>query len=259
MADVDLERAMDVACRACETGGAAAIRHWRTGVAVETKPDHSPVTVADREAERAIVAVIEESFPDHDILGEESGEHDRGSDWRWIIDPLDGTRGFTRGMSFWGPLVALTHEGRAVASAMQMPVLEKTYWAARGLGCYRDGEKLQVSSTTNWSEAVFMIGEMSSCLAAPHGKGVQKLIDDAFSSRCYGDVAGCASVLDGVADAWIEAGIQIWDIAPYQVMLEEAGGQFTDFAGQETLTSGNAAGTNTHLHPHVLTALTQTS
>ena len=105
MTALDLELAMETARRATEAGGAAAMRHFRSGVRVELKPDRSPVTVADREAEAAIVSVIRERFPVHAILGEESGAH-AGTGARWIVDPIDGTRGFTRGGSFWGPLVA---------------------------------------------------------------------------------------------------------------------------------------------------------
>ena len=129
----DLDLAMETARRAAEAGGAAALRHFRAGVRVELKPDRTPVTVADREAEAAIVEVIRGRFPGHAILGEETGAH-AGAGARWIVDPVDGTRGFTRGGSFWGPLVALEVGGEVVAGAMGMPALGELYWAARGRG-----------------------------------------------------------------------------------------------------------------------------
>src|SRR5690242_4341800 len=119
--DLDLARAMETARASAQAAAIASLRHFRSGVRVETKPDRTPVTTADRESEAAIFGVIRESFPDHTLLGEETGEHAGVGSSRWIVDPLDGTRGFTRGGSFWGPLVALEHEGVIVAGAMALP------------------------------------------------------------------------------------------------------------------------------------------
>src|SRR5512143_1840763 len=136
MADLDLALALETSRRAAEAASAAALRHFRTGVRVEVKPDRTPVTVADREAEAAALAVIRDAFPGHAVLGEETGAGAGDAASRWIVDPIDGTRGFTRGGSFWGPLVALEQDGRVVAGAMALPALGETYWAARGMGCW---------------------------------------------------------------------------------------------------------------------------
>src|SRR5512135_2338952 len=133
---LDLDLALDTARRAVEAASAAALAHFRRGVRVETKPDRTPVTAADRDAEAAVVRVIREAFPSHAILGEESGAHEGDAATRWIVDPIDGTRGFTRGGAFWGPLVALEHEGRIVAGAMGMPAMSETFWAAQGRGAW---------------------------------------------------------------------------------------------------------------------------
>jgi histidinol-phosphatase len=155
---VDLKRAMDVAKAATEAGGAVALSHFRRGVTVELKPDETPVTVADREAEAAIFAVIRDAFPDHGILGEESGEVVHSST-RWIVDPIDGTRGFANGGSFWGPLIALEHAGTIVAGALALPVLGETYVAARGLGCWNRGERVRLSTVSTWSAATLSLGD----------------------------------------------------------------------------------------------------
>src|SRR5512133_4058080 len=107
MPELDLALAMAVAHRAVDAGSAAALAHFRTGVRVEVKPDRTPVTQADKDSEAAILAVVRAAFPDHGFLGEETGAHAGSGRSRWIVDPLDGTKGFTRGRSFWGPLVAL--------------------------------------------------------------------------------------------------------------------------------------------------------
>src|SRR6266478_1181825 len=136
MADLDLANAMLVARRAVEAGSAASLVHFERGVRVEVKSDHTPVTQADRDSEAAILAVVREAFPDHAFLSEESGARPGSADTRWIVDPLDGTKGFVRGGKFWGPLVAVEHRGDVVAGAMALPALGETYWAARGLGAW---------------------------------------------------------------------------------------------------------------------------
>src|SRR5512141_102363 len=128
MPHLDLAKAMDVARRAVEAASAASLAHFRRGVRVERKPDRTPVTQADRDSEAAILAVVKEAFPDHAFLGEETGAHAGSGTTRWIVDPIDGTKGFTRGRGFWGPLVACEHEGRVVGGAMGLPVLGEVYW-----------------------------------------------------------------------------------------------------------------------------------
>jgi fructose-1,6-bisphosphatase/inositol monophosphatase family enzyme len=136
MPDLDLAKAMDVARRAVEAASAASLAHFRRGVHVERKPDRTPVTQADRDSEAAILAVVRDAFPDLAFLGEETGAHAGSAETRWIVDPLDGTKGFTRGGGFWGALAALEHQGRVVAGAMALPALGETYWAARGKGAW---------------------------------------------------------------------------------------------------------------------------
>ena len=246
---------MEVAREAALAGGLAALKHHRADFEVLRKADNTPVTIADTESEAAILTAIRSTFPDHQLLTEEGGVHASDSPYRWIVDPLDGTRGFIRGSAFWGPLVALEHEGEILAGAMGMPVLEEIYFAGRGLGAFRNQVRLQVSAVNSWSNAVLSVGEMNHVFAEPHGGAVQMLIASAYSARCYGDAAGCAMVLNGQADAWIEAGVHAWDIAPFAILLSEAGGRFTDFAGADTVESGNAVCTNGRLHDHVLEAL----
>src|SRR5512137_2639053 len=167
---LDLDRALATARRAVEAASAASLAHFRTGVRVEVKPDRTPVTAADRDAEAAVLATVRAAFPSHAILGEESGAHAGDAATRWVVDPIDGTRGFTRGGSFWGALVALEHEGRVVAGAMAMPALGEVYWAARGRGAWlRRGsgepQRLQVSGIADWSEATLSFGEFKGVFA----------------------------------------------------------------------------------------------
>jgi histidinol-phosphatase len=260
MAELKLAKAMDVARRAAEAASAASLAHFRRGVRVEVKPDRSPVTAADRESEAAILAVVRDAFPDHAFLGEETGLHAGSAETRWIADPLDGTKGFTRGRGFWGPLVGLEHQGVIVAGAMALPALGEVYWAARGLGAWMrtgDGEpvRLQVSGIREWADATLSFGEPHVLFRAPLLERVADLATTASTARCYGDLAGCALVLRGQAEAWVEAGVQLWDLGPLPVLIEEAGGRFTDLAGSSTLGSGSCVASNGHVHEHVLRAL----
>ena len=258
--DLDLDLALATARRAVEAASAASMAHFRAGVRVETKPDRTPVTAADRDAEAAVLAAIRAAFPTHAILGEETGAHAGDAATRWIVDPIDGTRGFTRGGSFWGPLVALEHEGRVVVGAMAMPALGETYWAARGRGAWmsRDGGpavRLQVSGIADWAESSLSFGEFRGVFAPERERAVLELARTAAQARCYGDLAGAAMVLTGRAEAWVEAGVQVWDIAPLLVLAEEAGGRFTDLAGKATAASGNCLLSNGRVHDHVLQVL----
>jgi len=255
MPKLDLEHALDVARRAVLAASRVSLPYFERGVAVEMKPDDTPVTAADRAAEEAILATIRADFPDHAFLAEETGAHAGSARTRWIVDPLDGTRGFARGGSFWGPLLALEHEGEVVIGACALPVLGKHYWAARGLGAYRDGTKLAVSRIATWKDATLSLGELRRMLAMPEGRAVAELITTSASTRSFGDPAAPAMVLDGRAECWLEAGVKTWDLAPFAVLLEEAGGQFTCWDGTRSIETGNAIGSNGLVHERVLSAL----
>jgi histidinol-phosphatase len=260
MPEIDLRKAMQVARRAAEAGSAASLAHFRQCVLVEKKADRTPVTQADRDSEEAIRSVVLGAYPEHGFLGEETGTHGDSAEARWIVDPLDGTKGFTRGRTFWGALVALEHRGEIVAGAMALPALGETYWAARGLGAWvRAGDgrpaQLRVSRISSWSDATLSFGEPHVLFRPPMLERLAGLALGAQAARCYGDLAGCALVLRGEAEAWVEAGVQIWDLAPLQILVEEAGGRFTDLEGRPTHGSGSCVASNGLVHEHVLAAL----
>lgn len=255
MTDVDLKRALDVAKEAIAAAGAAAMPHYERGVEVETKADDSPVTAADRESEAAIISVITGAFPTHSVLGEESGAREGDPNVRWIVDPIDGTRGFTRGGKFWGALVGLEVDGDVVVGAMGLPALGDTYWAAKGMGAFKNGERRTVSKIDRWDQCTVSLGELGPLLGPPHGDVVRDLIRSAASARCYGDLEGAALVLDGIADCWLESGVKPWDLAPVRILIEEAGGRYTSFAGDTSLERGSAIASNGRLHEHALSRL----
>ena len=253
MDTTELDRAIDVAREAVAAAGAVAIEHSRRGVTIELKPDRSGVTAADRAAEDAIASIIERAFPDHAILGEERGQRGTNPDARWIVDPIDGTRGFARGGTMWGPMVALEAAGELVVGAFALPAHRRTYWAARGRGAFRDGTRLALSTIADVADATLSLGELGRMMR--HNPGIATLIERAASTRCYGDIAGCALVLDGGAEAWIEGGVQPWDLAAPAILIAEAGGRFTDWTGAPTFEAGYGIASNGCVHEEILRIL----
>lgn len=251
----DLEKAMDAARRAADAGAEAAMRYFRADLRADRKADGSLVTEADHAAERAILDVLTGAFPEHSVFTEESGAHAGDPNHRWIVDPVDGTHRFARGMTYWGSLIALQSHGRVVAAAMAMPVVRQTWWAAADQGCWRNDQRVNVSGRDEWADANLSLGSLARLLDTPQRDGVLNLVRSCDYTIAGGDLNGCALVLSGCAEAWIESGVQTWDIAPFRIMVEEAGGRFTNFTGEDTIEDGAAVATNGVLHDHVLTVL----
>lgn len=248
MDSIDIAHALDVAKRAAQAGSTASLEHFDQGIQVERKADRSPVTAADRAAEQAILSTIVAAFPQHSVLAEESGIHDGDPRYRWIIDPIDGTLGFTRGGKFWGSLIALEADGEVVVGTLALPALGQTYAAGRGEGCYLNDGRITLAAEPTLDRATLSLGEMRALMRAPWGPAVRGLMNDAESARCYGDLMAIALVLQGVADLWLEAGVSPWDLAPARVLFEEAGGVFSTFQGDTDLTSGTGIGARPGLH-----------
>lgn len=252
---IDLNLAIDAVRRAAEAAARVALPHFERGVRVETKSDDTPVTAADRDCEAAILEILHTALPRASVLSEEAGARIGDPRTRWIVDPLDGTRGFTRGGTFWGPLIALEHEGEVVAGALGLPVHGEIYFAARGLGAYKNGSPIRVSNVRDWAQSTLSLGELRRMLALPQAPSISDLIRTSASTRSFGDVAATAMLLSGRAEAWLEAGVKTWDIAPSKVLIEEAGGRFTAFDGTPSIETGTAIGSNGRLHDHILAAL----
>lgn len=250
-----LEALVETAREAARAGAGAALAHWRRSPAITIKADRSPVTEADRDAEAAIEGVIRARFPDHAILGEEGGERGGPSRFRWVVDPLDGTKGFIRGGEFWGPLVACEEDGEVVAGAMVLPVRGTAWWAGRGLGCFRDGARVRLAPDIAWSECTVSAGELGALLTGPQGSALATLFREAASVRSFGDVGGVAMLLDGRAEVWFEAGVKLWDLAAVKILVEEAGGVFTDLEGKAAASSGSAVAGIPSLHALALARL----
>jgi len=254
-----IEQAFAVARSAAAAGARAALPFFHTKVDSSRKVDGSLVTAADLASEKAILTVLHDAFADHSILSEETGVHVGRSDRRWIVDPLDGTHRFARGVRFWGPLVAFELDGEIVAGAAALPALEETYTAAKGIGAFRNDEPIQVSTRTDWGHANVACGSLGRLLESPHVSGALDLIRRADYCLAGGDLEGALLVARGEAEIWIEFGVKPWDVAALKIIVEQAGGRFTDLAGAHDLTQPGFLASNGAMHDEALRQLKPTA
>jgi len=233
------EHELETANRAARQAGEAALRHWRRGVAAETKADDSPVTVADREAERIIVETLKAEFPDDGFLGEEGTEEDSSSGRRWIIDPIDGTRDFVRGSRVWSVQLALEDGDEIVAGVCHLPALSEAYYAAKGGGAFRNGDPVRVSGISDASGAVLCVNDLDDFHKEPFGGRFIEWVSRFWAVRNPGGAPDAMMVASGIADAWIEPSSKAWDLAPHKIITGEAGGIFRNFDGGSSIYGGN--------------------
>ena len=248
------ERALAAAVDAARAAGEIAMRYYRTGFDVSIKSDLSPVTQADREAEAAIVEILAKACPDYGMLGEELGS--RGNqDTRWIIDPIDGTRNFVRHIPFWATLIALEDRGELVVGVMHVPTTGELYTARRGAGARKNGEPIHVSKTEALDEAFFIHAGLKLVRRQGWWDGITRIVDATDRQRGFGDFVGYALVAEGKAEIYAELDLKPWDLAAPRIVVEEAGGRFTDMHGEPTIYSGTALATNGPLHAATLALL----
>src|SRR5690348_1996616 len=227
-----LDHALDTALQAAREAGALIARHFERGVEVELKPDASPVTIADREAEDAIRARLLGAFPGHAIYGEERGRTGT-SEFLWLVDPLDGTKSFVRGTPFFSTQIALMHEGELLLGVSHAPLYGETMWARRGGGAFLDGRRVQVAGTRTLKDASLSFGNIRTLAADPQRwEATGALIREVNRVRGYGDFCHYHLLARGSLDVVVESDVNILDIAALAVIVREAGGLFTDLQGK---------------------------
>jgi histidinol-phosphatase len=233
---------------AARQAGRLALRYFDAELTVEWKQDHSPVTVADREAEALLRTALLGAFPRDGFLGEESGDTPGTSGYRWIIDPIDGTRSFVRGIPVWGTLVGLEYRGEQIAGVAEVPVLAHTYRALRGDGCYRNERRIRVSDVADLAQAQIFYSSISWFVKAGARDKFLRLAQRTQRQRGFGDFYGFVLVAQGSGELMIEHGVHIWDVAGLKVIVEEAGGRFSDWGGQPRIDRPDVIASNGTLH-----------
>jgi histidinol-phosphatase len=254
----DLALALELA----DVADALALARFRAhDLVVDAKPDLTPVTDADRAIERALREVLGERRPADGVLGEEDGERPAprlagGTRRRWVVDPIDGTKSYARGIPVWATLVALEHDGVPVVGVVSAPALGARWWAARGLGAFRDGEPIRVSAVATLDDAHLSYDSVDAFEREGLGDAFLDLARRCWRSRAFGDFWSHVLVADGSIDVAVEVGgLAVWDVAAPMVVVQEAGGQVTDVHGAVRADGGDVVVTNGLLHDAVLAVL----
>lgn len=234
------EREVELAKLLAQEAGALAIDYQRRGVTAEMKPDDSPVTAADRACEKLIVDRITLEFPDDGLLGEEGGNRPSRSGRRWIIDPIDGTKDFLRGIPLWAVLMGLEQDGEIVAGVAHSPRQGFLLWAAKGEGAWANGSQIRVSDKSEPGEAVLAFNGFNKAGVTHFAPRFLPWVQQFWAVRSLGGAVDAMLVAQGKADVWIEPNGAAWDLAPLKILIEEAGGRFSSFGGENTIYGGNA-------------------
>jgi len=231
-----LQKIMDSYLRsalaAAHAAAAEILRYYCGDFEVELKADQTPVTVADRRAEEIIRGILLGEYPDHGFFGEEGGTESEGAEYLWLVDPIDGTKSFVGGYGMFSTQIALMHQGRLVLGVSSAPAAGEIAWATRGTGAVLDGSPLHVSGKTSLGEASVSTGNLQSMASSGRWAGLGRIFARVNRTRGYGDYYHYHRLAGGQLDAVIESDVNILDIAALSVIVEEAGGIFTDLSGR---------------------------
>ncbi len=254
----DLSGRLELAIAAAREAGWITLEYFRsTDLRVDRKEDDSPVTIADRRAEEHLRHRIAEAFPDDAILGEELPERPGSSPFRWVLDPIDGTKAFIHGVPLYATLVAVQREGESVAGVIHIPALDECVYAAVGQGAwYVHGktppQPTKVSQRKTLSQGLFLTSEVLNFDEIDRRDVFDRLQAAARLTRSWGDGYGYFMVATGRAEVMVDPVVEVWDLAALPPIIELAGGAFTDWQGRRTIHSGQAVATNALVHDEVL-------
>lgn len=234
-----------------------AMKYFLGGVEVIDKEDGSPVTRADKEVERLIRQEIAAKFPGDLILGEEEGGSDGagGADGpcasgrKWIVDPIDGTFNFARGIPIWSTLIALEESGEIVLGLVNAPAMNERFYAVKGQGAFKNGRRIFVSAVEKIEKSLFNFGGPNRIVKKGLWPALTRVVELSERQRGFGDYLGFSLVFEGKAEAMLEVDVKPWDLAPMKIIVEEAGGAFTDLSGGSSVYEGSCLITNRHLMP----------
>lgn len=255
-----MNETLSAAIEAAKAAGEIALHYFRTNLTVETKADRTPVTRADRECEARIIEILSARFPDHGFLGEELGERPGKTNTRWIIDPIDGTKNFIRGIPFFATLIALEEAGEITTGVMYAPAIEDLLYAQKGQGAFvqttsENDRQVRVSDVVDLSDAMLIHGGLNDLKTRPCWQPFLSLVDATSRQRGFGDALGHSIVISGQAEVTLEPEIKPWDVAPTKILVTEAGGRYSDFAGNPSIYTGTAVISNGRVHDEVIAIL----
>lgn len=241
----ELRELLDFACQIAVHAGKITLRHFQGKLTVEHKADASPVTVADREAEAYLREAILGRYRNHAVLGEEGGlSGAAGATYRWVLDPIDGTKAFIHGVPLYGVMVGVLREGEPVVGVVNMPALGEIVAAAKGHGCTWNGRPCHVSRVTTLCESLVVATVAAGYERYGKAEAFARILNAAGLFRTWGDCYGYLLVATGRAEVALDPVMNVWDAAALLPILTEAGGTFTDWQGVPTIEGGEGVGTN---------------
>ena len=247
---------LSAAIEAAEAATQVIQRLYRGNIQVREKADKSPVTIADVEAERAIRALLEARFPEHGFYGEETGARDRDAEYLWLVDPIDGTKAFVREYPMFSTQIALMHRGELIVGVSSASEYGELAYAERGQGAWLDGKPIHVSRIDSLDQATLSTGNIKSLALGPRWQAFGKLVSRLDRIRGYGDFLHYHLLASGRIDAVVESDVNILDIAALAVIVEAAGGRFTDLQGKAvSLDTTSVLASNGRMHDTFLRAL----
>jgi myo-inositol-1(or 4)-monophosphatase len=250
---MDLKPYLDFARETAYTAGRLTLGYFNAGVRPEFKSDDTPVTVADKKSEELIRSKIAEKFPGHAIVGEEYGEQaGQGNPFRWIIDPIDGTKSFVRGVPLYGVLIGLEIEGEARVGAAYYPALDEMLCAADGEGCWWNGRRAHVSEIDTLAKSYVCIGSHKSIHKYNRQAEYDRLVEKSYAMRGWSDCYGYLLVATGRAEVMIDPLMAIWDCGPFPAIFREAGGYFGSWSGKPGHTHNEALACNAAIKDELL-------
>ncbi len=241
------EALMQAASEVATLAGAIAHQHFRTALSVEHKADGSEVTIADRAAEQAARDWLEKHFPRDGIIGEEFGDSASDARRKWIVDPIDGTKSFVKGVPLWGTLVAVMEDDQVLASACDFAAVGEHLAAGLGCGAWWNGRRARVSGVDSLDRATLLCTDAAFQDRPDRGERWRSLSQSTAILRSWGDCYGYLMVATGRAELMTDSRLNLWDAAPVQLPVTEAGGVFTDWNGVGTLRGSGAIATNAAL------------
>ena len=257
--EAELRGWVEAALGWCDATDEIALRHFRRDLEITRKPDTTFVTQADTGVERLLRERIADAYPDHGVLGEEFGTDAAGAATRWIIDPIDGTHNYLRGVPLFATLIAVERDGELQASVISAPALGMRWHAWRGGGAWVRGgswgpqpQRIRVSGITTIEEAQVLYASTNELDSYGRAPGWRTLLERAWRQRGFGDFWGYALVAESAAEIMVESDLSPWDAAAPFVLLEEAGGRATDFEGNRSVYNRTFLATNGRLHDEVL-------
>jgi histidinol-phosphatase len=268
--DAELRGWVEAALGWCDAADEIALRHFRANPVTTQKPDRTFVTEADTAVERLIRERIADAFPDHGVVGEELGSDAAGASVRWFVDPIDGTHNYLRGVPIFATLLGVERDGELQAGVISAPAMGGRWFAWRGGGAWGSGRfagsgaegvprRLHVTSIADLAEAQVVYAGTRDVIAGGEAPGFETLLTAAWRERGFGDFWGYALLAEGAAEVMVEVGLSIWDAAAPVVLVEEAGGRVTDFAGRRIFDGGTTLATNGVIHEVVRSMLVTAS